>query len=105
MHLEGIDLKKFPKTNALSIQKSISSSDVEKFWEDRLYDGSTISDQDNWKNEIHPNEANLVTKNLSHVLQSFSYEKHTILKGGWRPAKGESLIRFLYNRFYSFYLR
>ena len=60
---------------------------------------------DNWKNEIHPNEANLVTKNLSHVLQSFGYEKHTILKGGWRPAKGESLIRFLYNRFYSFYLR
>ena len=50
--LEGIDLRRFPKTNALSIQKSISSSDVEKFWEDRLYDGSTISDQDEWKNSI-----------------------------------------------------
>ena len=50
--LEGIDLRRFPKTNALSIQKSISSSDVEKFWEDRLYDGSTISDQDVWKNSI-----------------------------------------------------
>lgn len=60
---------------------------------------------DNWKNEIHPNEANLITKNLSHVLQSYGYEKQTIHKGGWRPAKGESLIRFLYNRFYSFYLR
>ena len=50
--LEGMDLRKFPKTNALSIQKSMSSSDVEKFWEDRLYDGSTISDQDEWKNTI-----------------------------------------------------
>ena len=49
LDLEGIDIRQFPKTIALSEQKSISSSDVEKFWEDRLYDGSIISDQNKWK--------------------------------------------------------
>ena len=60
---------------------------------------------DNWKDEIHPFEANLITQNLSHVLEKYGYEKQRIIKGSWKRAKGESFKRYLYNRFYPYYLR
>ena len=59
---------------------------------------------DNWKDEIHPFEANLVTQNLSHVLEKYGYEKLKMVKGSLMPAKGESLKRYLYNRIYRYYL-
>lgn len=101
--LEGIDLRRFPKTNALSIQKSISSSDVEKFWEDRLYDGSTISDQDEWKNSIlcydlyqdyilfskkignsRPKTMSSFGKNLKNVIPEIERQRGTTKKRNYK---------------------
>ncbi len=58
----------------------------------------------NWKDEIHPFEANLITDYFPHVLEKYGYEKLSKMNGSWRSAKGESLARYIYNRFFRYYL-
>lgn len=58
-----------------------------------------------WREEITALEANLVTKQFGHVLRSYQYEPLKPMPGQWKPAKGESLKRYLYNRLYPLYLK
>ena len=60
---------------------------------------------DRWKEEITPLEANLVTKYFPHVLREMDYEILPIQRRTWKPAKGESLKRYVYNRLYPLYLK
>ena len=59
---------------------------------------------DRWKEEITALEANLVTRHFGHVLDQNGYEKLPWMKGKWKPTKGESLKRYVYNRLYPLYL-
>lgn len=58
-----------------------------------------------WKREITPFEANLVSRYFGHVLEAYGYEALDTIPGVWKPAKGESLKRYVYNRLYPLYLK
>ena len=60
---------------------------------------------DRWKEEITALEANLVTQHFGHLLDQYGYGKLPWMKGKWKPTKGESLKRYMYNRLYPLYLR
>lgn len=60
---------------------------------------------DRWKEEITPLEANLVTQHFGHILAEYGYDELPIQRGSWKPAKGESVKRYAYNRLYPLYLK
>ena len=60
---------------------------------------------DRWKEEITPLEANLVTQHFGHVLAEYGYDELPLQSGAWKPAKGESVKRYAYNRLYPLYLK
>ncbi len=50
--LEGVDLGKFPQTDALREQKILSMTPVQRWWFDRLMDGAVTSDDSKWINQV-----------------------------------------------------
>ena len=50
--ISGVDLSKFPRTNALMDQIVSSMSPVQKFWYQRLKEGSLCDDEDQWNESI-----------------------------------------------------
>jgi hypothetical protein len=50
--LNGVDLGKFPQTDALREQKVLSMTPVQRWWFDRLMDGAVISDDSKWINQV-----------------------------------------------------
>jgi hypothetical protein len=59
--LNGVDLGKFPQTDALMEQKLHSMPPVHKWWYDRLMDGAVLSTVSNWPPLI---ECHLVHENF-----------------------------------------
>jgi hypothetical protein len=50
--LEGVDLGKFPQTDALREQKILSMPPVHKWWYDRLMDSAVLSTEYTWRTPI-----------------------------------------------------
>ena len=50
--LSGIDLGSPPRTGALQDQKDRSASPVQNWWLERLMDGHTVADGNDWKTDI-----------------------------------------------------
>jgi phage/plasmid-associated DNA primase len=48
----GVDLRRFPRTDALMDQVVNSMSPVEKFWYDRLREGTLRKEDDQWKGHV-----------------------------------------------------
>ena len=54
--LSGVDLRRFPRTEALMDQVVNSMSPVEKFWYDRLRQGTLSKEDDEWKGHVPTEE-------------------------------------------------
>lgn len=67
--LHGVDLGRFPKTVALQEQKLHSMTPVQKWWFDRLMDGTVLSKDSNWVNEVE-----------THLVQE-DYRSHSAAIG------------------------
>ena len=50
--LSGVNLKDFPRTNALMKQIELSMSLVQKWWFYRLLDGAQLSSDDSWQDKV-----------------------------------------------------
>jgi Family of unknown function (DUF5906) len=51
--LSSVDLRNFPRTEALLEQKMNSLSPIDSWWADRLMSGTTTRDSDKWERVIH----------------------------------------------------
>ncbi len=68
-------------------------------------DGIVATNVDRWRAEITPMEVAYCNKVFSFVLEDFGYQMCTTKKSFLRPAPGENIRRYLYNRCYHFYLK
>jgi hypothetical protein len=68
------------------------------------FSGISTDSINRWKKEIHPMEVYYVTKVFHFVLRDFNYPIYNAPGSFWKPARGENIIRYLYNRIYRFYI-
>jgi hypothetical protein len=70
--LEGIDLGKFPQTDALQEQKVHSMSPVQKWWFDRLMDGAVLSTEYTWRTPV---ECHLVHEDFTEYSRKTGFQR------------------------------
>lgn len=69
-----------------------------------VFQGISASHLDKWKDEILPHEVWYINRLFSFILQDYEYPAFAMNGSYWKRSKGESLKRYLYNRFYRYYL-
>lgn len=71
---------------------------------DRQFSRIDASQINRWKSEIYPVEIYYVNRMFSFILEEFGFSKQSKKGSFWKPVPGENLKRFLYNRFYKYFL-
>ena len=82
--LSGIDLGKLPRTQATTNQKIQSAPPIQKWWLDRLMDGSILVDGSKWEESVATrivfNETRDYIKDLGYRYRPMDAEIGTMLK-------------------------
>ena len=69
------------------------------------FKGIDASNLERWKSSIKAMEVEYINKLLPFVLRDYGYERFQPRGSFWTPIRGESLKRYLANRFYRFLLQ
>ncbi|MBN2011162.1 sulfotransferase [candidate division KSB1 bacterium] len=70
----------------------------------KVFTGIDASNLDKWRTTIYPFEIFYVNKLFPFIFTDYNYESVTGHGSSWKRAKGENLVRYLYNRLYRFYI-
>lgn len=78
-------------------------SSVGKFWNgnsssDEKFSGISTSPLWKWKKMISPMEVSIINTWYQSVLKKFNYDSHSVKGSKLKPVKGETPLRYLYNR-------